>query len=293
MFPALLFELACYIAIGFPAVRERLLTWERERVQALLVVTALVPATLYPLLLGTFDASKIVVLFFLVTLVVGWYTAFPHKPWADFLFAALLIAITLLHRQLVRDLYPQPTPELRLDFLGKLMMVRTGAAVMLLIRRAEGIGYGFVPTKEEWRIGFAYFLRSLPFVVTTGFALGIMRLGTPTPKVALLPLYAIGAFVGCFFAQALSEEFLLRGVLLRRFIGVTRSILLGSVLAAVVSGLVHLPFRSPWNWKFAILSAVAHWFFGQAFLEAKTIRASMVAHSLLVTTWVMIFAKSA
>lgn len=291
--PALLFEIACYVAVGFPAMRERLAAMPGERLRAILVVTAIAPAVFYPLLLGVFDPAKIVVLFLLVTLVVFWYTAFPHRPWADFAFAALLISLTLSHRYLMRDLYPPATPELKLDFLGKLMLIRTGAAVMLLIRRAEGIGYGFVPTRAEWRIGCAHFLRALPFVVATGFALGIMRLGAPTPHVALMPAYALVAFAGCFFVVALSEEFLLRGVLLRRFIGATRSILAGSLLAALVSGLVHLPFRGPWNWKFAILSAVAHWFFGQAFLEGKSIRASMVAHALMVTTWVMVFAKSA
>lgn len=290
--PALLLELACYVAIGFPAARERLINLERERLGPILVLAALAPAVLYPLLLGLFDPAKIVILFFIVTLVVFWYSAFPHQLWADLAFAALLVGLTLAHRQLIRDLYP-PAGEIKLDFLGKLMLIRTGAAVMLLIRQAEGIGYGFVPTRREWRIGFRHFLTALPFVTATGFALGILRLGSPTQSVLLWPAYAVAAFAGCFFVVALSEEFLLRGVLVRRFIGLTRSILMGSLLGALVSGLVHLPFRGPWNWKFAILSAVAHWFFGRAFLEGKTIRTSMVTHALMVTTWVMAFAKSA
>jgi membrane protease YdiL (CAAX protease family) len=293
VWPSLFVELACYAAVGFVAVRERLGALPRERLQAILMLTAITPAVIYPALLGLLDPSRIVILFFVLVPVIYWYTAFPHKPWADFAFAALLIALMLLRRPLFRDAYPNPLPDLRLDFLSQLMLIRTAAAVMLLIRRAEGIGYGFVPTPAEWRIGFQHFLRALPFVVATGFALGIMRLGAPTPHLWLYPVYAIGAFAGCFFVVALSEEFLLRGVLLRRFIGVTRSILAGSLLAALISGLVHLPFRGPWNWKFAILSAVAHWFFGQAFLEAKSIRAGMVAHALTVTTWVMVFAKSA
>jgi uncharacterized protein len=291
--PSLLLELACYVAIGFPAVRERFTAWEETRLASFILLTAIAPAVLYPLALGLFDPSRIVILFFCLLPVAFWYIAFPKKPWADLALAALLIALTLWRRPLLRDVYPNPLPDLRLDFLAQLMLIRTSAAVLLLIRRAEGIGYGFIPSRQEWRIGFAYFLRALPFVVATGFALGIMRLGAPTPNALLLPAYTLAAFAGCFFVVALSEEFLLRGVLLRRFIGITRSILLGSLLTAVISGLVHLPFRGPWNWKFAILSGVAHWFFGQAFLEAKSIRASMVAHALTVTTWVMVFAKSA
>jgi membrane protease YdiL (CAAX protease family) len=54
---------------------------------------------------------------------------------------------------------------------------------------------------------------------------------------------------------------------------------------------VHLPFRQFPNWRFAILAGVAGIFYGLAFLKAKSVRASMVTHALLVTTWRVFFAS--
>jgi hypothetical protein len=291
--PALLWEMGCYSAIGFPAVRERLVAWDEGRLRAAIILAAFIPAVIYPTLLGALNPSGMVILFLVVNLLVFWYSVFPRKPWADLVFAAALIALSLMRRELLWNVYPNAAPNLRLDFLGHLMLIRTAAAVMLLVRRIKGVGFGFIPTSREWKIGLAQFLRSMPFVVATGLALGIIGLGAPTKNPLLLPVYALATFMGYFVVVALGEEFLLRGVILHQLVGMAGSITAARIAVAVISGLVHLPFRGPWNWKVAVLSAVAHWFFGQAFLNAQSIRASMVTHSLVVTTWVMVFAKSA
>ena len=291
--PAVFLELAFYFSSGFAAVRDRLSVLRPGLFSGLLLVSALLPATLYPALLGTLEAKDTLVLLALAGVVVGWYHVLPRTVYADFGLIAFLIAVTLLKGRFFRDLYPD-AGGLRMDFLGQLMWIRLSVFVMLLIRRAEGVGYGFWPTRQEWRIGARQFITALPFVAATGFALGNMRLATPNNiPAAALPLYAVAVFIVIFLVVALSEEFLLRGLILRRLIGLTHSLRAAALLTAVISGLVHLPFRGPWNWKFAILSAVAHWFFGQAFLEAKSIRASMVTHALLVTVWFVAFGKSA
>jgi membrane protease YdiL (CAAX protease family) len=205
-----------------------------------------------------------------------------------------MIAVVLIKGRFFRELYPDVPPGVHLDVLGHLMWIRTGAAAVLLIRgRAEDIGYGFIPTSAECRIGVRQFMTALPFTLAAGYAVGIMSLGSPAKSLAMVPLLTLGTFVGTYFVVALSEEFLLRGILLRRMIDLTDSIPVACVVTAVVSGAVHLSFRTAWNWKFAIVAGVAHWFYGQAYLEGRGIRAGMVAHSLLVTTWVMAFAKSA
>lgn len=289
--PALFLELAFYLSTGFVAVRERLAALRPLTLSAVLLISAVLPA-FYPALLGTFEWRDVAILLALAGVVVAWYHVLPRTPVSDLALMAVLAAVILLKGRFFRDLYPD-AGSVRLDFLGHLMWIRLFILVMLLVRRAEGIGYGFWPTPGEWRIGARQFVVALPFVASTGFALGNMRLGTPNVAPALLPLYALAAFIAVFMVVALSEEFLLRGVVLRRLIGMTRSIPTAMLITAVISGLVHLPFRGPWNWKFAIVSAVAHWFFGQAFLEGKSVRASMVTHALVVTTWFVAFGKSA
>ena len=290
--PALFLELAFYLATGFLAVRERLMTLKPVTLSAVLLLSVALPA-LYPALLGTLEVQDVLVLLALAGVVVAWYQVLPRTDGSDLALMAFLAGVILVKGRFFRDLYPD-AGGVHLDFLGQLMWIRLCICVMLLVRRAEGIGFGFIPTKREWLIGARQFVVALPFVASTGFLLGNMRFAVPAAvPMWLLPLYAGGIFVGVFLVVALSEEFLLRGLLLRRMIGLTRSIPVAMVLTAVLSGLVHLPFRGPWNWKFAILSAVAHWFFGQAFLEGKGVRASMVTHALVVTTWFVAFGKSA
>jgi membrane protease YdiL (CAAX protease family) len=63
----------------------------------------------------------------------------------------------------------------------------------------------------------------------------------------------------------------------------------GLVATSLLFGAVHLWFRAFPNWRFAALAALAGLFYGLAFRQARSIRASMVAHALTVTTWRMFF----
>ena len=101
-----------------------------------------------------------------------------------------------------------------------------------------------------------------------------------------MPLWKIAAtFVGVLWVVALSEEFFFRG-LLQQWIGEwTGRPALGLAAASIVFGAVHLGFRAFPNWKFALAAAVAGWFYGRAYRQAQSIRASMVTHALVVTLW--------
>ncbi len=57
------------------------------------------------------------------------------------------------------------------------------------------------------------------------------------------------------------------------------------LFASLIFGAVHLPFRAFPNWRFALLAAAAGVAYGLAFRAARSIRAAMVAHALVVTTW--------
>ena len=55
--------------------------------------------------------------------------------------------------------------------------------------------------------------------------------------------------------------------------------------ASVAFGFCHLWFRGFPNWRFAIVAAVAGWFYGKAYERGQGIRAAMVTHALAVTVW--------
>jgi uncharacterized protein len=64
---------------------------------------------------------------------------------------------------------------------------------------------------------------------------------------------------------------------------------LGLAGTSVVFGSVHLWYRGFPNWRFAALATIAGVFYGLAFRQARSIRASMVTHALTVTAWRLLF----
>jgi membrane protease YdiL (CAAX protease family) len=88
---------------------------------------------------------------------------------------------------------------------------------------------------------------------------------------------------------ALAEEFFFRGLLQQWLTAWTRSEAAGLIAASLLFGSVHI-FKTPFpNWKFATLAALAGICYGLAFRRARSIRASMVTHALVVTTWKIFF----
>jgi membrane protease YdiL (CAAX protease family) len=89
---------------------------------------------------------------------------------------------------------------------------------------------------------------------------------------------------------ALSEEFFFRGVLQRQLSRLLANETAAVLIASVLFGLAHLPFRQFPNWRFALVAATAGFFYGRAFSRAGNIRAAMVTHALVNTTTRMLFA---
>lgn len=87
---------------------------------------------------------------------------------------------------------------------------------------------------------------------------------------------------------ALAEEFFFRGLLQQWLTAWTRSEWVGLIAASLIFGSVHIFLHFP-NWKLAVLASLAGICYGLAFRRAKSIRASMVTHALVVTTWKIFF----
>jgi membrane protease YdiL (CAAX protease family) len=277
---AFLFEYLFYLVPGFEQLRERL---AGPRLPWLLAASAVAPYLVYSIGTGQFQWAALAKLTALALIVSFWYVVLPAGAFADIGLLCLLAAVLL--RKYFDPIYSPPVPRLDVDILGHLALIHVSAMALLVQRRVAGTGFGFLPGREEWAIGVRHFLYFLPVGVPMALAIGAFRLGPVAPvwKIA-------GTFFGILWVVALSEEFFFRGLLQQQLTKWTGSAHAGLAIASVLFGSVHLGFRAFPNWRFALVAAVAGWFYGRAFQQARSIRAPMVTHALVVTTWRALFA---
>jgi uncharacterized protein len=279
---AFLVEIAFYIAAGTPAVRTRL-----ERSLAPPILATLVTASaLLPWLIAyaatNFSWRRFGLLLILSAFSAFWYVVVPRKPLFDVAYLGFLAAVYLL--KVFNDIYPDPLPRSNSAVLGRLMWIRLGMIAVLSLRRSPGINFGFVPRSIDWKIGIRHYLYFLPPGIVLALWLNFLKPDPLDLSLRTLGL-AVATFLGALWVLTAMEEIFFRGLLQQMLSKQLGSALMGLLSASVIFGLAHLPFRPFPNWKLAILAAVAGIFYGRAFDQAKSVRASMVTHALVVTTW--------
>jgi membrane protease YdiL (CAAX protease family) len=216
-----------------------------------------------------------------MALVFGfWYQpSRARSTIADLAFLAL-IPLVLLTGYL-EAIYIGVHPALRKDLieLGHVALIEIAIPV-LMVARGVRTGYGFFPTRAEWAIGLRHYL----YFAAVGLPLGLLL--KTVHFTAPAPLWKIAAtFLGFFWVIALSEEFFVRGVLqgwLEQWTGRASVALL---VTSALFGAAHLFFRGFPNWRWALLAAILGWCCGHARNHAGGIRAGVVTHALVVTTW--------
>ena len=124
----------------------------------------------------------------------------------------------------------------------------------------------------------------LPVVAALAWAIGWGNFHAPETSWIRTPVIVVLYFFGGLWVLALGEEFFFRGLLQQWMIGWLRNQWAGLLVTSLLFGSVHLWYRSFPNWRFALLAAVAGVFYGLAFRQASSIRASMVTHALTITT---------
>jgi hypothetical protein len=154
----------------------------------------------------------------------------------------------------------------------------------------SGINFGFLPSRKDWSIGIQQFLFFMPIAIVCGMLIGFAQPRPASQEVWKLALLAAGTFAGFLWVVGLSEEFFFRGMLQQMLARSMNSTIAGLLIASILFGLAHLPFRDFPNWRFAILAGLAGVFYGLAYTRAGSIRAAMVTHALVVTTWRVFFA---
>jgi CAAX protease family protein len=214
----------------------------------------------------------------LATAISLWYVILPRAPLTDGAFLVFVAAVVL--GKYLDRIYASPLAGVPVEILGRLALIRSCAMVMLIERRAADTAFGFLPSWQEWKIGLRHFVYFLAAGIPLAWALRLARLGPP------MPLWKVVAtFFGILWVVALSEEFFFRGLLQRWLADWTGSPSLALAGAAILFGAAHLGFRGFPNWRFGLLAALAGLFYGRAYFQAKSIRASMVTHALAVTLW--------
>jgi membrane protease YdiL (CAAX protease family) len=279
---AFLLEFAFYILPAFDYQRERLAAWSQTRLIVFMTGTAIAPWLLYATATGHFRPAALALLIAIAAGASCWYLVWPASPLSDLVFLGALAAVILSKEFDV--LYPSPIPKVSISYLGHVMLIRTGAMAVLLVRGNVPASFRFLPDRREWLIGLTYFGMLLPVAGAAYGALGLFQLRAQPQNVGI----AIGTFLGILWVVALSEEFFFRGLLQNWLTTWTRNSAFALIATSILFGSVHLGFRFHGeypNWRFAIVAAIAGVFYGLAARKAKSIQASMVTHALTVTVW--------
>jgi membrane protease YdiL (CAAX protease family) len=283
--PAALVEAALYVGTGFRTARDLFESISPPAIRALaLTVSAVVPYVIYSTWSGTFHWRWLALLLLLATIASSWFIVQPRRsPLIDILFLAVMAAVVLT--RVFSRIYVDLHPRVPAAVLGQLMWIRVGILSVLSFRKLGGIGFGFLPTRRDWTIGFQQFAAFIPVGVLLDIWLRFADPALPHGPWWRTMAVMAGTFCGILWVVALGEEFFFRGVLQQALSRMVNSNLAGLALASIAFGLAHLPFRHFPNWRFSILAGAAGLFYGTAYMRANSIRAAMVTHALVVTVW--------
>ena len=256
---------------------------------ALLAASAVLPYLIESPFTGTFRGQFFLGLLAVALVAAFWYVWLEAGLASDIVFLAFMGAV-YLSKSFDRG-YGHPAPHVALGILGQLMWIRLGLMAVLSLRGMGEIRFSFMPLRQEWRVGVQFYLLFLPVAVALAYLLNFVHYHAQPLVWWKFLLLLIGTFFAFLWVVALAEEFFFRAFLQVRLAKQFGSDTAGLIAASVLFGLAHLWFRSFPNWRFAIVGGTAGVFYGLAFLKAGSIRASMVTHALVVTTWRMFFAS--
>jgi membrane protease YdiL (CAAX protease family) len=277
---AFLIEVPLYLAPFFESARAVAARLARWKFAGLLAATAVLPYLAYSLPTGCFNALDFYRLTGLAVCLSFWFLVVPAAIWSDLVFLAAPAAVMI--SRILKQIYWSPLPHEPIYILGQLMLIHLAALAILVLRGLKGVNPGLIPTRREAWIG----ARTFVFFLPVGFALvSILHMKMRAAPLALWK--GVPVFIGIYLVTAFSEEFGFRGVLqqhLSRVLGIWP----GLVVASALFGLAHLNFREVFpNWQMVALAGPAGLFYGWAYREAGSIRASMITHALTVVVWTL------
>lgn len=271
---ALILELTFYFSMG----RREL--WSSGR----LLASAFVPFLVYSIPAGMFRLDSLLMLAALSAVICFWLPLTRKWPAADLLFLGFVAAVYIAG--LPKQVFRPAIDGLPSEAIGQLLWFRLGLTSILLHRASKSVGFGFLPKSAEWRTGARWYLLCMPLLVALMYVLEAAKFQMVPGVWWKAPL----TFLGILWVVALGEEVFFRGVILERLKGSWGTIP-ALIASSLLFGAVHFWYghRFP-NWKMVALASVAGMFYGQAYLSSRGVRAAMVTHAMVVTTWKSLFA---
>ncbi|MGA7313306.1 MAG: CPBP family intramembrane glutamic endopeptidase [Silvibacterium sp.] len=169
----------------------------------------------------------------------------------------------------------------RIVFMNKLLLLDAGLYGFHCVRGLTGVGFDLRLHWNDWKIGLRELAYYTPIAVTLGLVLGFLHWRPLVERPWMIPL----AWLFTFFFIALPEEIYFRGWiqnLLERRLGRTAALL----ITAAIFGLSHFNKRTAFfNWRYALLAAIAGVFYGRAWRAERRIAASAITHATVDTLW--------
>ncbi len=290
--PAFAIEAIFYLGSGFGATRAWLAGIPSRRAQAgFLWVSALLPYLVYSFASGTFVPGAFYLLAALTAVLAFWHALLPWRLAYDAGFLVIAAALALLPVFGRIYLTPSLTPDrhIRVEYLGHLMWIRLGVTALLVLREWDPGVFGFWPRAREWKAGLLYYAAVLIPVLVLALWLHDVRFEPLHGAWWRIAGVAIGTFFGILWVVAFGEELLFRGVVERALLDHWRSPAAAVALSAVLYGSAHLWFHKFPDWRRASVAALLGVGCGIAYWRTGGVRAPMVTHALVVTTWRVFF----
>ncbi len=213
----------------------------------------------------------------------------PRGAVSDLGFLALAAAPMIA--RVFSQLYESPDPRLRIDFLGHAMWFRVGIVALLVLRRWDAGPFSLWPRLCEWRVGAICYLLAVGPLSAMALAIHAVHFSPFQGDPALLVLTAVGTFFGILWGVALGEDLFFQGVVTRALVGTWNSWLVAIAISAILFGSVHLWVHGFPNWRWASVVTVLGIACGIAYAKSGSVRAPMVTHAFVVTTWRLLFSS--
>ncbi len=286
--PAFLVEAVFYLASGFKETRAWFARLNSRRAQAaILWLSALLPYLIFSLSAGTFQRNAFQLLVVLSAVFAFWYAVLPRRLAYDAGFLVIAAAPILL--RVFQRIYRSPDEHARIDILGHLMWIRVGIAALLVLREWDPGSFSFWPGRDEWKSGILYYFAFVVPIVAVAMGLHDVRFAPLQGEWWRVIAIAIGTFFAMLWVVALGEELFFRGVVERALLNGWSSPVLAVGISAVLYGAAHLWFHQFPDWRRALVTTVLGIACGMAYLRSGSVRAPMVTHAFVVTTWRVFF----
>jgi membrane protease YdiL (CAAX protease family) len=169
---------------------------------------------------------------------------------------------------------------------AQLLAIDAGIIAFAIWHGTPDIGYRYEWSASIAATGFLSFLIYSAIAIPLGFEIGFIHYTFQTSKLLTAP----GLFAVIFFATAIPEEFLFRGLIQNWLERITSSRILGLVIASIVFGAAHLNNGPPVpNYKYFLMASIAGIFYGWAWQRTRSLIASGLVHALVDTLWSVYF----